>query len=194
MVLSIYARRLGPGDTLFDLFQSIREKMPPADAVAHLWKLYRGLHFRFVVRLPDLAPFAVDSAGDLVVRTGDGNRRVNPAKALVRKPRALEADPWDLAEMAAFDAAEAHDEALRRAAEDVMFDEREPAAPAKASKTDSAHRTKKAKDADRIPKLQAQIEARIRSSEPWSQRGLAKELGVSARTIGHYLKPSEDDK
>ena len=112
MVLSIYARRLGVGDTLLDLFQAICKKMPSADAVAHLWKLYRGLHFRFIVRLPDLAPFTVDSAGDLIVRTGDGNRRVNPAKALVRKPRALEAGPWNSRRWAAFDAAEAHDEAL----------------------------------------------------------------------------------
>jgi hypothetical protein len=177
MVLSVYARRLGPGDTLLDLFQLILRDMTPADAVAHLWKLYYGRHFHFIVRLPDLAPFTLDSAGDLVVRTGDGNRRVNPAKALVRSPRALEADPMPLALMAAFEAAEAHEGALRRAAKDVMFEESESV---KAGKPDNT--------------LRARIEARIRSGAPWSQRGLAKELGVSARTIGRHLKPSEDDE
>jgi hypothetical protein len=189
MVLSVYARRLGPGDTLLDLLRAIERDKSASDALEHLWKLYRGKHFHFIINLPDLAPFTRDATGALVVRTLAG-RRVDPGKALVRKPRMLEPAPWDLAEMAAFDAAEAHDLALRRAAEDVMFEE---PGFVKVSKTDHALRAKEAKNADRIPELRARIEARTRSGEPWSRRGLAKELGVSARTIGRYLKPSEDD-
>ena len=138
MALSVYAGRLKPGDTLDDLFRAIRRHMALADALKHLWMLYRGLHLHIVLALPDFLPFEADANGELIVRTREG-RRVDPTKVLVRKPRMLEAAPWPLAEMAAFDAAEAHEKALQKAATEVMIDDVEESSKPAPAKPAPAH-------------------------------------------------------